>query len=117
MSTFIMPTNNKNIKKIVANNPKPIHLMDFLSFDNIWKLAILAFMVASLYLQNNFITKTEYNKTVEKVQRIELILGQLEIKNQIDLSQNKTLELIEIRLRQIEQMVAILEARRNEKRN
>jgi hypothetical protein len=77
----------------------------------------LAFMVASLYLQNNFITKKEFTQTEEKVQRIELVLGQLEIKNQIDLSQNKTLELIEIRLRQIEQMVAILESRRNEKTN
>ena len=112
-----MLTSNKNNKKIVANNPKPIHLSDFLSFDNIWKLAILAFMVASLYLQNNFITKNEFAQTEEKVQRIELVLGQLEIKNQIDLSQNKTLELIEIRLRQIEQMVAILESRRNEKTN
>jgi hypothetical protein len=112
-----MLTSNKNKKKIVANNPKPIHLSDFLSFDNIWKLAILAFMIASLYLQNNFITKSEYNKTSEKVQRIELILGQLEIKNQVDISQTKTLELIEIRLRQLEQMVAILESRRNEKEN
>jgi hypothetical protein len=113
-----MLTSNKNKKKIIAhNNPKPVQLSDFLSFDNIWKLAILAFMVASLYLQNNFITKTEYQKTSEKVQRIELILGQFEVKNQIDLSQNKTLELIEIRLRQIEQMVAILESRRNEKTN
>ena len=112
-----MIISNKNKKKIVAhNNPKPVHLSDFLSFDNIWKLAILAFMVASLYLQNNFITKTEYQKTEEKVQRIELILGQLEIKNQIDISQNKTLELIEIRLRQLEQMVAILESMRNEKK-
>jgi hypothetical protein len=112
-----MLTSNKNIKKIVPNNPKPVQLMDFLSFDNIWKLAILAFMVASLYLQNNFITKNEYAKTEEKVQKIELILGQLEIKNQIDQTQSKTLELIELRLRQLEQMVAILESRRNEKTN
>ena len=113
-----MLTSNKNNKKIIAhNNPKSIHLSDFLSFDNIWKLAILAFMIASLYLQNNFITKSEYQKTSEKVQRIELILGQLEIKNQVDISQTKTLELIEIRLRQLEQMVAILDSRRNEKRN
>jgi hypothetical protein len=46
------------------------------------------------------------------VQQIELVLGQLEIKNQIDLSQNKTLELIELRLRQIEQMVAILDSKK-----
>jgi hypothetical protein len=109
---------NRNQTKIVAhNNPKSVHLSDFFSFDNVWKLAILAFMVASLYLQNNFITKAEYNKTSEKVQKIELILGQLEIKNQVDLTQNKTLELVELRLRQIEQMVAILESRRNEKGN
>ena len=113
-----MLTSNKNKKKIIAhNNPKPVHLSDFLSFDNIWKLAILAFMIASLYLQNNFITKSEYQKTSEKVQRIELILGQLEIKNQIDISQTKTLELIEIRLRQLEQMVAILDSRKNEIQN
>ena len=112
-----MLISKKNNKKVVANNPKPIQLSDFLSFDNIWKLAILAFMIASLYLQNNFITKSEYQKTSEKVQRIELILGQLEIKNQVDLSQTKTLELIEIRLRQLEQMVAILDSRLNEKRN
>ena len=112
-----MLTSNKNIKKIVANNPKPVHLSDFLSFDNVWKLAILAFMVASLYLQNNFITKTEYQKTSERVQRIELVISQLEIKTQIDLSQTKTLELIELRLRQLEQMVAILESKRNEKGN
>jgi hypothetical protein len=108
-----MLTSNKNKKKIIAhNNPKPVQLSDFLSFDNVWKLAILAFMVASLYLQNNFITKTEYQKTSERVQKIELVLGQLEIKNQVDLSQNKTLELIEIRLRQIEQLVAILESKK-----
>jgi hypothetical protein len=112
-----MLTSNKNTKKIIANNPKPVQLSDFLSFDNVWKLAILAFMVASLYLQNNFITKSEYQKTSDRVQQIELVLGQLEIKNQVDLSQNKTLELIELRLRQIEQMVAILESRRNEKTN
>jgi hypothetical protein len=112
-----MLTSNKNTKKIVANNPKPVQLSDFFSFDNVWKLAILAFMVASLYLQNNFITKNEYQKTSDRVQKIELVLGQLEIKNQVDLSQNKTLELIELRLRQIEQMVAILESRRNEKTN
>jgi hypothetical protein len=108
-----MLTSNKNKKKIIAhNNPKPVQLSDFLSFDNVWKLAILAFMVASLYLQNNFITKTEYQKTSERVQKIELVLGQLEIKNQVDLSQSKTLELIEIRLRQIEQLVAILESKK-----
>jgi hypothetical protein len=108
-----MLTSNKNKKKIVAhNNPKPVHLSDFLSFDNIWKLAILCFMVASLYLQNNFITRAEYVSTAEKIQKIELILGQLEIKNQIDATQNKTLELIEIRLRQIEQLVAILDYKR-----
>jgi hypothetical protein len=107
-----MLTSNKNKKKIIAHsNPKPIHLADFLSFDNIWKLAILAFMVASLYLQNNFITKAEFNKTEEKVQKIELVLGQLEIKNQVDLSQNKAIELIELRLRQIEQIVAIIESK------
>jgi len=107
-----MLTSNKNKSKIVAhNNPKPIHLSDFLSFDNIWKLAILAFMMASLYLQNNFITKSEYQKTEERVQKIELVLGQLEVKNQIDLSQNKALELIELRLRQIEQLVAILDSK------
>ena len=110
-----MLTSNKNNKKIVANNPKPIHLSDFLSFDNIWKLAILAFMVASLYLQNNFITKSEFIKTEEKVQKIELVLGQLEIKNQVDLSQNKALELIELRLRQIEQMVAIIDSKQSKK--
>ena len=109
-----MLTSNKNKKKIIAhNNPKPVQLSDFLSFDNIWKLAILAFMVASLYLQNNFITKSEYQKTAERVQQIELVLGQLEIKNQVDLSQSKTLELIEIRLRQIEKLVAILESKKS----
>ena len=108
-----MLTSNKNKKKIIAhNNPKPVQLSDFLSFDNVWKLAILAFMVASLYLQNNFITKTEYQQTSERVRQIELVLGQLEIKNQVDLSQSKTLELIEIRLRQIEQLVAILESKK-----
>ena len=108
-----MLTSNKNKKKIIAhNNPKPVQLSDFLSFDNVWKLAILAFMVASLYLQNNFMTKAEYQKTSERVQQIELVLGQLEIKNQVDLSQSKTLELIEIRLRQIEQLVAILESKK-----
>ena len=109
-----MLTSNKNKKKIIAhNNPKPVQLSDFLSFDNFWKLAILAFMVASLYLQNNFITKTEYQQTSERVRQIELVLGQLEIKNQVDLSQSKTLELIEIRLRQIEQLVAILESKKS----
>lgn len=98
-----------NKKKIIAhNNPKPVHLSDFLSFDNIWKLAIVAFMVASLYLQNNFITKSEFREAEGQIRKMELVLGQLEIKNQIDATQNKTLDLIEIRLRQIEQSVAIL---------
>jgi hypothetical protein len=101
-------------KRIVAhNNPKPVNLSDFLSFDNIWKLAILAFMVASLYLQNNFITKAEYQKTQDQVRQIELVLSQIEIKNQIDSTQNKTLELIESRLRQIEQSVAILTSKKS----
>lgn len=108
-----MLASNKNKKHVIAhNNPKPVQLSDFFSFDNVWKLAILAFMVASLYLQNNFITKAEYQKTSERVHQIELVLGQLEIKNQVDQSQNKTLELIELRLRQIEQMVAILESKK-----
>ena len=51
------------------------------------------------------------------MQKIELILGQLEIKNQIDLSQNKSLELIELRLRTIEQMVAILDSKSHEEAN
>jgi hypothetical protein len=105
----MLKSNKKNI--IAHNNPRPVHLSDFFSFDNVWKLAILAFMLASLYLQNNFITRSEYFQTAEKIQKIELVLGQLEIKNQIDLTQNKTLDLIEIRLRQIEQMVAILESK------
>lgn len=108
-----MLISKKNNKKVVPNNPKPIQFSDFLSFDNIWKLAILAFMVASLYLQNNFITKSEYTQTEERVRKIELILGQLEIKNQIDSTQNKTLELVEIRLRQIEQLVAILDSKKS----
>jgi len=103
-----MLASNKNNKKIVANNPKPITFHELLSFDNIWKLAILGFMVASLYLQNNFITRTEFQKSQEQIQKIELVLGQLEIKNQIDNTQNKNLDLIEIRLRQIEQSVAVL---------
>lgn len=100
-----------NKKYIAHNNPRPVHLSDFLSFDNVWKLAILIFMVASLYLQNNFITKSEYLQTSEKVQKIELVLGQLEIKNQVDITQSKTLELIDVRLRQIEQIVAINQGR------
>lgn len=103
-----MLTSNKNKKKIVPNNPKPVQLSDFVSFDNIWKLAILGFMIASLYLQNNFITRTEFQKSQDQIQKMELVLGQLEIKNQIDNTQNKTLDLIEIRLRQIEQSVAVL---------
>lgn len=103
--------NSNKIK--VHNNPKPITLHELLSFDNIWKLAILGFMMASLYLQNNFITRSEFQKSQEQIQKIELILGQLEIKNQIDNTQNKTLELIEIRLRQIEQSVAVLSNKSN----
>jgi hypothetical protein len=103
-----MISSNKNNKKIVANNPKPITLHELLSFDNIWKLAILGFMIASLYLQNTFITRTEFQKSQDQIQKIELILGQLEIKNQIDNTQNKTLDLIEIRLREIERSVAVL---------
>jgi len=90
------------------NNPKPITIHELLSFDNIWKLAILGFMIASLYLQNTFITRTEFQKSQDQIQKIELILGQLEIKNQIDNTQNKTLDLIEIRLREIERSVAVL---------
>lgn len=93
---------------VTKNKPKPVTFHDFLSFDSIWKLAILGFMVASLYLQNNFITKTEYSTTTARVRSIELVLSQLEIKNQIDNTQNTTLGLIETRLRQIEQSVAIL---------
>jgi len=64
--------------------------------------------INSLYLQNNFITRAEFQKSQEQIQKIELVLGQLEIKNQIDNTQNKNLDLIEIRLRQIEQSVAVL---------
>lgn len=106
--TTFMISQSKNKKIMVHNNPKPIKLHDFLSFDNIWKLAILGFMIASLYLQNTFITKTEFEKSEERVRQMELVIKQLEIKNEVDQGQNKTLELIEIRLRQIEQSVAVL---------
>lgn len=109
-----MIKSNKNNKIRLHSNPKPITFHDFFSFENIWKLAILGFMMASLYLQNNFITKAEYGQTEDRVRKIEMILGQLEIKNQIDQTQNKTLELIEIRLRQIEQLVAILDSKKNQ---
>jgi hypothetical protein len=103
----------KSNKIKVHNNPKPITLHELLSFDNIWKLAILGFMIASLYLQNTFITRTEFQKSQDQIQKIELILGQLEIKNQIDNTQNKTLDLIEIRLREIERSVAVLSNKNN----
>jgi hypothetical protein len=86
---------------------------NLLSFDNIWKLSLLAFMIASLYLQNNFLSKSEFIATEDKVRKLEMLISQLELKSKIDEQQTKTLESIETRLRIIEQQTAILNTRIN----
>jgi hypothetical protein len=96
-------------------NNVPDIFQGLFSFDTIWKLALLAFMVASLYLQNNFISKQEFALQSGRVHEIEKIIGQLEIKAKVDEQQAKTLELIEFRLRQVEQQTAILVNKANGK--
>jgi hypothetical protein len=90
------------------NENKSDILHQIFSFDTIWKLALLAFMVASLYLQNNFISKKEFSDQSAKVFEIEKIISQLEIKSRVDEQQTKTLEMIEARLRHLEQQTAVL---------
>ncbi len=100
----------------MSKDPAPTEIFKQLfSFDSIWKLSLLAFMVASLYLQNNFISKKEFLDQADKVYEIEKIIGQLELKSRVDEQQTKTLELIETRLRQIEQQTAILMNRSSNK--
>ena len=98
------------------NENKNDKLSQIFSFDTIWKLALLGFMVASLYLQNNFIGKKEFATQSAKVYEIEKIISQLEIKSRVDEQQTKTLELIETRLRHIEQQTAVLMNKVGEKK-
>jgi hypothetical protein len=84
------------------------NLTELFSLENIWRLALLGFMVASLYLQNNFITRNEFSNYQLKYQELEILLKKLETQNEIDIQQTKALELIDLRLRQLEQTTAIL---------
>jgi hypothetical protein len=90
---------------------KHLKINGFFSFDNIWKISLFCFMVASLYLQNNFLSKADFIKTQDRVRQIEVLIGQLEIKARVDEQQTKTLESIESRLRQIERDTAVLMSR------
>jgi len=78
------------------------------SVDNIWKLSVLAFMAANLYLQQNFTSHTQFEAMDDRVRKMEMILSQLEIKNQIDVVQNTTLQSIDLRLRELEKTAAVL---------
>lgn len=80
----------------------------FFSLENVWRLALVGFMVASLYLQNNFITRNEFSSYQIKYQELEILLKKLETQNEIDVQQTKALELIDLRLRHVEQTAAIL---------
>ena len=78
------------------------------SVDNVWKIAVLAFMAANLYLQQNYTSKMQFDKIDDRVKKIELVLAQLEIKNQIDSTQNGVLQSLDSRLRDLERSSAIL---------
>jgi hypothetical protein len=84
---------------------------NFLSFDNVWKLCLLGFMIASLYLQNNFLSKSEFLETEGKVRKLEVLISHLELKAKVDEQQTRALESLEIRLRNIEQQTAILNSK------
>lgn len=101
------------IKESSDRNLKP--QVGLFSFDNVWKLSLLAFMVASLYLQNNFLSRSEFMVTEDKVRKLEMLISQLELKSRVDEQQTRTLETIESRLRVIEQQAAVLSNRINQK--
>jgi hypothetical protein len=96
---------NSNQNSIDKNNNS---VKDVFSFENIWKISFLLFMIASLYLQNNFVNRNDFILTEKRIKDIELVISQLEYKSRIDEQQTKTLELIEARLRNLEQQTAIL---------
>jgi hypothetical protein len=78
------------------------------SVDNIWKISVLAFMAANLYLQQNYTSRAQFERMDAKVQKIELVLAQLEIKNQIDVTQTTQLQVIDNRIRDLEKTSAVL---------
>lgn len=78
------------------------------SMDNIWKISVLAFMAANLYLQQNYTSRGQFERMDERVKKIELVLAQLEIKNQIDSTQTSQLQIIDNRIRDLEKTSAVL---------
>jgi hypothetical protein len=78
------------------------------SVDNIWKISVLAFMAANLYLQQNYTSRAQFERMDSRVQKIELVLAQLEIKNQIDATQTAQLQVIDNRIRDLEKTAAVL---------
>ena len=81
----------------------------YYTVDNFWKVAILLFMVASLYLQNNYITKDDHADLNTRVHAIERVLSQLEVKNEVDVRQTKALDAILARLIADEKALSKLE--------
>ena len=96
---------NKEESKDFIKKPR---LDNILSVDNIWKVSVLAFMAANLYLQQNYTSRIQFERMDDRVKKIELILAQLEIKNQIDATQTSQLQSIDSRIRDLEKTSAVL---------
>jgi hypothetical protein len=65
-------------------------------------------MAANLYLQQNYTSRIQFERMDDRVKKIELILAQLEIKNQIDATQTSQLQSIDSRIRDLEKTSAVL---------
>lgn len=102
----ISPKPHEHLTKSSQSNGD--RFSNLFSVDNVWKIAVLAFMAANLYLQQNYTSKVQFDKIDDRVKKIELVLAQLEIKNQIDATQNSELQSLDSRLRDLERTSAIL---------
>jgi hypothetical protein len=99
-----MPTHPSSANDFV----KKSKLDGIFSVENIWKISVLAFMAANLYLQQNYTSRAQFERMDSRVQKIELVLAQLEIKNQIDATQTAQLQVIDNRIRDLEKTAAVL---------
>lgn len=78
------------------------------SINSVWKLSVLAFMAANLYLQQNFTTKAQFEHLDDRTRKIEMVLSQLELKNQVDLTQTEALNALDGRVRDLEKQISLL---------
>ena len=100
-----------SLQEHLAKTPKKEN-SNIWSIDNVWKFAVIAFMAANLYLNQNFVNKAQFEKNMESVRNIELQLARVEGKFTIDADQSRELLDHELRLQHLEQDDAVNKSRR-----